>query len=101
MFVPAGPAIKLPVIVSGVPTVPSVQPGADEDVPFPTWTRMPAPDGKLVIVLLVIVAPFTFPAAPAVPRTPTRIALPSEFAPDALLVRVLLLMSREEIVPPN
>src|SRR5262249_46654523 len=101
MFVPDGPAIRLPVMVSGVATVPSVLPGEDDEGPLPACTRMPAPDGKFVIVLLVIVAPLMLLAAVAVPLTPIRIALPSEFAPEVLLVSVLLLMSSAVIVPPN
>src|SRR5262249_40825060 len=101
IFVPTGPAIRFPVIVSGVATVPSVQPGAAAEVPLPTCTRMPAPEGKLVIVLLLIVGLLRLPAAPAVPLTPIRIALPSELAPEGLLVSVLLLMVRVVIVPPN
>src|SRR5262249_55737757 len=101
MFVPLGPAIRLPVMVNGVAPVPRVLLGAPDEVPLPACTRMPAPDGKFAIVLLLIVAPLMVPGAEAVPRAPMRMALPSEFAPDVLLVRVLLLMSSEEIVPPN
>src|SRR5215471_20311355 len=101
MFVPAGPAIRLPVMVSGVATVPSVLLGEDDEVPLPACTMMPPPDGKLVMVLLVMVAPLMLLAAEAVPLTPIRMAVPSEFAPEVLLVSVLLLMSSEVIVPPN
>src|SRR5499427_10796892 len=101
MFVPAGPAIRFPVMLSGVPTVPSVQPGALAEFPLPACTMMPPPEGKLVIVLLLIVGLFRLPAAAAVPLTPIRIALPSELAPEVLLVSVLLLMVRVVIVPPN
>src|SRR5262249_61878310 len=101
MFVPAGPAIKLPVMVSGVATVPSVLLGEDAEVPLPACTIIPPPEGKLVMVLLVIVAPLMLPAAAAVPLTVIRMADPSEFAPEVLLVSVLLVMSSEVIVPPN
>ena|SRR2546430_1747424 len=101
MFVPAGPAIRLPVMLSGVATVPSVQPGAEDDVPLPACTIIPAADGKFVIVLLLIVAPVILPATDAVPRTVTRMAVPSELAPEVLLVNVLVLIFSELIVPLN
>src|SRR5262245_1144115 len=101
MLVPYCSAMRLPVTEIGVPAVPNVTPGLLEDVPLPACTRMPAPEGKFVIVLLLIVAPLILPAALAVPRTPTRIADPSELAADVLLVKVFPLMSRLVIVPPN
>src|SRR5262249_35499186 len=101
MFVPAGPAMRLPVIVSGAPDAPRVPAGDDDDVPLPTVTWMPPPEGKLVMVLSEMVGFMTAPAAPAVPRTSMRMAVPSELAPDVLLVSVLLLIVSELIVPPN